>query len=88
MVAISVGLAFGLMGLGILTMIVAGIRSLTLGKQDFKKIGMMAVPFVVFGICYAITGETAKSGVLTATLMMAVMVLTILLTGLRGTFKF
>lgn len=88
MVAISVGLAFGLMGLGVLTMLGAGIRSLALGKQDFKKIGMMAVPFVVFGISYAITGEYAKSGVLTATIMMAAMVLTIVLTGLRGTFKF
>ncbi len=88
MVAISVGLAFGLMGLGILTMIIAGVRSLTLAKQDYKKIGMMAVPFVVFGISYAITGEYAKSGVLTATIMMAAMVLTIVLTGLRGTFKF
>ena len=88
MVAISVGLAFGLLGLGVLFMIVAGVRSLTLGKQDFKKIGMMAIPFVVFGISYAVFGDVPKAGMMTATVLMAAMILTIVLTGLRGTFKF
>ncbi|WP_020402371.1 hypothetical protein [Gracilimonas tropica] len=88
MVAISVGLAFGLLGLGLLFMVFAGVRSLTLGKQDFKKIGMMAIPFVVFGISFAVFGEYAKAGMMTATVMMATMVLAIVLTGLRGTFKF
>ena len=88
METISVGLAAGLIVLGVLTMVFGGVRSLMLGKQDFKKIGMMAVPFVVFGISYAVTGEYAKAGVLTATIMMAFMILTIALTGLRGTFKF
>lgn len=87
MVAISVGLAFGLLLLGILFMLGAGIRSLTLGKQDFKRIGMMAVPFVVFGISYVIAGEFAKAGILTATVMMLAMILSIAFTGLRGTFK-
>ena len=50
MVAISVGLAAGLLGLGLLFMVGAGVRSLALGKQDYKKIGMMAIPFVVFGV--------------------------------------
>ncbi|SMO43564.1 hypothetical protein [Gracilimonas mengyeensis] len=88
MVAISVGLAFGLLALGVLTMFGAGIRSLALGKQDFKRIGMMAVPFVVFGISYGVFGEFAKSAIFTAALMMAAMILSIAFTGLRGTFKF
>lgn len=88
MVAISVGLALGLVALGIVTMIGAGIRSLAIGNQDLKKMGMMAVPFIVFGISFAVVGDFAKAGVLTATIMMAVMVAAILVTGLRGTFKF
>ena len=88
MVAISVGLALGLVVLGLLTMLGAGVRSMILGNQDYKKIGMMAIPFVLFGISYAATGEFAKAGVLTATIMMAVMIAAIVLTGLRGTFKF
>ena len=88
MVAISVGLALGLIVLGVLTMAGAGVRSLILGKQDYKKIGMMAVPFVIFGIAYAVSGEFSDAGVMTAAVMMLGMVTAILLTGLRGTFKF
>ncbi len=88
MVAISVGLAFGLLVLGMVAMIGAGIRSLALGKQDFKRIGMMAVPFVVFGISYGVFGDLPKAAILTAAIMMAAMILTIAFTGLRGTFKF
>ncbi|MDZ7806486.1 MAG: hypothetical protein U5K71_05180 [Gracilimonas sp.] len=88
MEAISVGLAIGLIGLGILAIIGAGIKSVINGKQDYKRIGMMAVPFVVFGISYAFFGEIPKAGVFTAVFMLGVMVITITLTGMRGTFKF
>ncbi|XWN35953.1 MAG: hypothetical protein ROO71_08280 [Balneola sp.] len=87
------GLAVGLAGLmivgGILAMIISGIRSLTQGKQDFKRIGLMMIPVIVFVITYFTLGQDfAKAGVMTAGVMMAGMILTILLTGLRGTFKF
>lgn len=88
MVVISVGLAVGLIVLGILGIIGAGIKSLMNGKQDYKRAGMMAVPFVVFGLSIAVFGEVPKAGVFTAIFMLGAMVLTILLTGMRGTFKF
>tara|TARA_R110002049_G_scaffold52848_2_gene147405 strand:+ start:161 stop:427 length:267 start_codon:yes stop_codon:yes gene_type:complete len=88
MVVISVGLAIGLIVLGVIGIIVSGIKSLTNGKQDFKRIGMMAVPFVVFGISYAIFGDVPQAGVFTSVFMLGAMVLTIILTGMRGTFKF
>lgn len=88
MVGISVGLAVGLIVLGILAMIVAGIKSFTQGKQDLKKIGMMAIPFVVFIISYLALGDVAKAAVLTAIFMLGAMVIAIMLTGLRGSFKF
>lgn len=88
MVTISVGLGIGLIVLGVLGMIVSGIKSLINGKQDYKRIGMMMVPFVVFGITYGVFGEVPKAGVFTALFMLGAMVVTIALTGLRGTFKF
>lgn len=88
MVVISVGLGMALIVLGILGIIFAGIKSISNGKQDFKRVGMMAVPFVVFGISYAILGEVPKAGVFTAVFMLGAMVVTIMLTGMRGTFKF
>ncbi|MEX0720416.1 MAG: hypothetical protein WD059_07090 [Balneolaceae bacterium] len=88
MVTISVGLAVGLVVLGIVAMLGAGIKSFTQNKQDYTKIVMMAIPFVVFAITYGVLGDVAKAAVFTAVFMMGAMVLTIMLTGLRGTFKF
>jgi hypothetical protein len=91
-VQIAVIGAFGLIGLGVLSMIISGIRSLAQGKQELKRILIMAVPFVVFGIAFAITANAAdryaSAGVLTTMVMLAIMVISVLITGLRGTFKF
>lgn len=88
-VSISVGLAALMIVGGVLAMIISGIRSLAQGKQDFKRIALMLVPVVVFAITYFALGQDfAKAGVMTAGVMMGGMILTIFLTGLRGTFKF
>lgn len=91
-VQIAVIGAFALIGLGILTMIISGVKSATQGKQDPKRILIMAVPFIVFGISYfAVQGTDdpfATAGVLTMGIMLGIMVVGVLFTGLRGTFKF
>jgi len=87
MVAISVGLGIALIVLGAIGILISGVKSMANGKQDFRRVAMMAVPFVVFGISYAVFGEVAKAGVFTAVFMLGVMVLTIFFTGMRGTFK-
>ncbi|MEX0723524.1 MAG: hypothetical protein WD053_06595 [Gracilimonas sp.] len=88
MEVISVGLAMALIVLGVIGIIFAGIKSIANGKQDFKRVGMMAVPFVVFGVSYAVFGDIPKAGVFTSVFMLGAMVITIVLTGMRGTFKF
>lgn len=87
-VQIAVIGAFGLIGLGILSMIVSGIKSLVQGKQEIKRIVIMAVPFVVFGVSYGILSDIPRAGVLTTMVMMGIMVVSVVITGLRGTFKF
>lgn len=86
-VQIAVIGAFALIGFGILAMIVSGIKGLTQGKQDVKRIGIMAVPFVIFGITYAVLGDVAMAGVMSTMIMMVIMVVSIALTGIRGTFN-
>ncbi len=86
-VSIAIGLALGLIGIGVLGMLVSGVKSMKNGKQDFKKIITMFVPFLVFGGAYAITGNITEAGVATMLFMMAAMVLLIVLTGMRGTFN-
>lgn len=88
-VKIAVIGAFALIGLGILSMIISAFKSLAQGKQDVKRIALMAVPFVVFGISYfALGSDVTKAGVMTTLAMVGIMIVSIVITGLRGTFKF
>lgn len=88
-VSISVGLAGLLIVVGILAMIISGIKGLAQGKQDFKRIGLMIVPFLAFTIAYfAMDQDLVKAAVMTLAIMMGSMALGIVVTGLKGTFKF
>ncbi|MFH5832002.1 hypothetical protein ACG2F4_04385 [Halalkalibaculum sp. DA3122] len=84
---IGIGIAIGLIGIGVLAMIVAGIKSLTTGKQDVKRIVTILVPFAVFGIVFGVAGDLTDAAIGTMLFMLAAMVLFMLLTGLRSTFN-
>lgn len=86
-VTVALGLALGLIGLGILGILISGIQSIIKGKQDFKKILTMLVPFVVFAVTYGIFSDATQAGVATMLFMLAAMALLIVLTGLRGVFN-
>ncbi len=88
LVQIAVFGAIGLIIIGVLAMAGSGIKSLSQGKQDVKRIAIMAVPFIIFGITYAVLRDIPEAGVLTTIVMMGIMVVSVLFTGLRGTFKF
>lgn len=86
-VNLALGLGLGLIGLGVLGMLISGIRSVIKGKQDVKRILTMLVPFIVFGVAYGIAGAFTEAAIGTMLFMMAAMVLLIALTGLRTTFN-
>ncbi|HKK45440.1 MAG TPA: hypothetical protein VJ964_07955 [Balneolaceae bacterium] len=86
-VTISIGLALGLIGLGVIGMLVSGVLSVIKAKQDLKKIITMVIPFIVFGIAYAIAGDIPIAGVSTMLFMIAAMAVFILITGTRSTFN-
>ena len=91
-VQIAVIGTFALIGLGILTMIISAVKSMAQGKQDVKRILIMATPFVVFGISYFVFAgselQVETAGVFTTLVMMGIMVVSVVITGLRVTFKF
>lgn len=88
-VSLCVGLAGLMIIAGVIAIIISGIKGVAQGKQDFKRIGMMLVPVVVFVVTFfALDQDFVKAGVMTAGVMMAGMIGTIFFTGLRGTFKF
>lgn len=84
---VVIGLALGMVGLGVIAMLGAGVRSVAKGKQDIKKIVSFLVPFAVFGIAFGISGDGADAGIATMLFMMAVMVVLMVLTGFRSTFN-
>lgn len=84
---VGIGIAIGLIGIAIIAVLVAGIKSLSTGKQDMKRILTMVVPFAVFGIIYGIAGDLTDAAIGTMLFMIAAMMLFMLLTGLRSTFN-
>ena len=85
---IAVGLALGLVLIGVIGIFVSGIRNMINGNSDFKRVGIMAVPVVIFVITYVIIGTFVQAGVATMLFMIGLMILSIVVTGTRGTFNF
>jgi len=88
MTAISIGATLGLIGLAIVISIIAGVMSLINGKQDYKKIITVLIPFIVFGITYNTIGTLADAGIATMLVMLGLMALITLLSGMKSTFNF
>lgn len=86
--AIVIGLVLALIAIAVVLVLVSGAKNIANGKSDFKKIGVLSVPFVIFAISLVVTGGADVAGVVTMVAMMLFMVLLIAFTGLKGTFKF
>lgn len=85
---IAVGLALALILIGVIGIAFSGVRNVINGKSEIKKVGVMLIPVVIFGVSYAVLGTLNEAGVTTMLIMMLAMALGIVVTGTRGTFKF
>ncbi|MDZ7717300.1 MAG: hypothetical protein U5K72_00595 [Balneolaceae bacterium] len=85
---IAIGLALGLILIGVIAIFVSGIKNLITGKSDFKRIAVMVVPVIIFAASFGIMGTFVQAGVATMIFMISLMVLSILVTGTRGTLNF
>lgn len=86
--SLAIGLALGLILIGVIGILVSGMRNVINGKSEFKRVTVMLVPLVVFGVSYATMGTFNQAGVATAVFMITVMLISIFVTGTRGTIKF
>jgi hypothetical protein len=86
--SLAIGLALGLIGIGVIGILVSGIRNVINGKSEIKKVSIFLVPILVFVVSYITMGTFNEAGVATMMFMMLVMILGIVVTGTRGTFKF
>lgn len=85
---LAIGLALGLVVIGVIGMFFGGVRNVINGTAELKKTTIMLVPVAIFGIAYAVLGTVQQAGVATMVIMIAAMAFGIMFTGTRGTFKF
>jgi hypothetical protein len=85
---IFLGLGVGLVVIGLIAILISGVRNVILGKSDLKKVVVMLVPFLIFGATYLATGSVDQGGIATMIIMIGAMLLAIFVTGLKGTLKF
>jgi len=85
---IAIGLALGLIVIGVIAIFVSGIKNVINGNSDFKRVAVMIVPVIIFVASFAILGTFVQAGVATMIFMISLMLLSILVTGTRGTFNF
>ena len=85
--SIAIGIVLGLIIIGVLGILVSGTRNIINGKSEFNRIAVMLVPVAIFGVSYALLGTFDQAGVATMSLMVVIMLVAIVVTGTRGTFK-
>lgn len=86
-VGLSLMLFIAMTVIGILIVSVYGLKNLIGGRHEWSKIAVVLFPFVVYGVLYAVMGDWTEAGIGTMIAMIVAMVVLILGSGVRGTFK-
>lgn len=89
MVVIAIYIVLALTGLGLLTMLIFGIRSLTFGgrRRNILTLVIVCVPVVLLLVLGLVIGNWAQAGILAVFAMLALAVLSLLVTGVKGLFS-
>lgn len=83
----AVWAALIIMGLGILGMLLFGIRSIVHGKINLVTGSIILIPVVVLAVLGVVLGDWAVAGIWTIVIMFALAVIGLLLSGIRGLFS-
>ena len=75
-----------IMGLGLVGMLLFGLRSILHGKINALTAVIILVPVVVLAVLGFVLGDWAVAGIWTVVLMFALAAVGLLLSGLRGLF--
>lgn len=85
--SIAIGLGMAVIVIAAILALFFGLRNISYGKSDLKRVLAMGVPFVIFGIAYAITGTIDRAGMITLLTLMSFMILGIVISSARRTFN-
>ncbi len=87
MVPIAIYLVLALLGLGLLAMLLFGIRSLTYGKVDPMTVTIVTVPIVILLVLGFTMPSWAEAGIMTIVVTLGLALLALLYTGAKGLFS-
>ena len=85
-VVISIYIVGALVGLGLLSMLLFGVRSLAFGKVSIFTLVILCVPIVLLVVLGLVIEDWSRAGIFTIGIMLALGVLSLLLTGVKGLF--
>lgn len=86
LVVIAIWAVVILVGLGLLTMLVFGARSLAHGKIKPLSMAIVIFPVVLLGIMGLVLGDWSLAAIYTFFIVFLVALLSLFLSGLRGLF--
>lgn len=88
LVPYSIYLVLGLVGLGVLAIIVFGLRNLTYGNVNPLTMVLSSAPVVLLVVLGFVLGDWSVAGIYTVLITLVVTAATLLLSGLRGLIGF
>lgn len=88
LVPIGIWVVIALVGVGILTILLFGLKSILNGKVKVSSIIFMLIPFIIMGaLGLANGGDWATAGILTLLIMIGLAMVAMLVTSFRGLFS-
>ena len=85
-VVIAIYIVLGLMGLGLVAMLLSGIRSVAFGKVNPVTMVIVCIPILILIILGFALPTWAEAGIMTVIVSLGLAVLALLVTGLKGLF--
>ena len=83
---IGIYIVFALVGLGLLAMVLFGVRSLAFGKVSPLAMVIVAIPALLLIVLGFVLGEWDYAAILTVFISLGLAVLALLVTGVKGIF--
>ena len=87
LVVISFYIVMALIGLGLLSMLLFGVRSFAWGKVNKLTLLILCIPIVVLVVLGFVVGDWARAGIFTIVIMLGLAVFSLLATGVKGLFS-
>ena len=85
-VVIAIYIVLGLIGLGLVAMLLFGIRSVAFGKINPVTMVIVCIPVLILVILGFVLPTWAEAGIMTVIISLGLAVLALLVTGLKGLF--